>query len=136
MAASASSAEPGARTSSASIAKAAGLDSDAITLTRFILTEQRKHPAASGDFSLLMSSISLACKATAVAVKKAGIAGLYGIEGVMNVQGEKQKKLDVIANDNFVNALTVRLTFVFEHVLHSARAREPSGAEEDLSGFL
>ena len=73
------------------------------------MTEQRKHPAASGDFSLLMSSITLACKATAVAVKKAGIAGLYGIEGVMNVQGEKQKKLDVIANDNFVNALMVRM---------------------------
>ncbi|CAE7886767.1 unnamed protein product, partial [Symbiodinium sp. KB8] len=73
---------------SASIARAAGLDSDPATLQRFILTEQCKHPAASGDFSLLMSSIALACKATAVAVKKAGIAGLYGIEGVVNVQGE------------------------------------------------
>lgn len=92
------------------MAKAAGLDSDAITLTRFILTEQRKHPAASGDFTLLMSSIALACKATAVAVKKAGLAGLYGIEGVVNVQGESQKKLDVIANDNFVNALTVSIS--------------------------
>lgn len=92
---------------SASIARAAGLDSDPATLQRFILTEQCKHPAASGDFSLLMSSIALACKATAVAVKKAGIAGLYGIEGVVNVQGEDQKKLDVIANDNFVNALLV-----------------------------
>lgn len=94
------------------MAKAAGLDSDAVTLTRFILTEQRKHPAASGDFTLLMSSIALACKATAVAVKKAGLAGLYGIEGVVNVQGESQKKLDVIANDNFVNALTVSLARV------------------------
>ena len=41
----------------------------------------------------------------ATAVRKAGIAGLFGLEGAVNVQGEDQKKLDIIANENFVNTL-------------------------------
>lgn len=39
------------------------------------------------------------------AVRKAGIAGLFGLEGAVNVQGEDQKKLDIIANENFINTL-------------------------------
>lgn len=41
----------------------------------------------------------------ASAVRKAGIAGLYGLEGAVNVQGEDVKKLDIVANDNFINLM-------------------------------
>ena len=52
-----------------------------------------------------MSSIQLACKVIATAVRKAGISGLYGLEGTVNVQGEEVKKLDLISHNNFVNAI-------------------------------
>lgn len=80
---------------------------DPVTLTRFLLSEQSKHAGASGDFTLLMQSVQLACKTIAMAVRKAGIAGLYGLQGSVNVQGEDVKKLDVVANENFINCLKV-----------------------------
>ncbi|PXF49844.1 Fructose-1,6-bisphosphatase, cytosolic [Gracilariopsis chorda] len=76
-----------------------GLDS--VTLTRFVLQGQRKHQEASGDLTLLLSAVQLACKVTETCVRRAGIAKLYGLAGSGNVQGEDQKKLDVIANDTF-----------------------------------
>jgi hypothetical protein len=51
-----------------------------ITLTRFILDQEHKHPEATGDLTLLMNAIQTACKVIASAVRKAGIAGLYGME--------------------------------------------------------
>lgn len=76
-----------------------GLDS--ITLTRFVLQGQRKHHEATGDLTLLLAAVQLACKVTETCVRRAGIAKLYGLAGSGNVQGEDQKKLDIIANDTF-----------------------------------
>ncbi|KAH9249634.1 hypothetical protein BASA81_012603 [Batrachochytrium salamandrivorans] len=76
---------------------------NSITLTRFILNNQPD--AADGDLTLLMVSIQLACKVTATCVRKAGIMGLYGLQGSTNVQGEEVKKLDMISHDTFVQAL-------------------------------
>lgn len=76
-----------------------GLDS--VTLTRFVLQGQRKHREASGDLTLLLAAVQLACKVTETCVRRAGIAKLYGLAGSGNVQGEDQKKLDIIANDTF-----------------------------------
>jgi hypothetical protein len=81
------------------------IEVDPMTLSRFILTGQERHPDAKGDLTIIMMAIQTACKVIASAVRKAGIAGLYGLEGAVNVQGEDQKKLDVVANDNFVNLL-------------------------------
>ena len=53
----------------------------------------------------LMVSIQLACKTIALAVRKAGIAGLYGLEGSVNVSGDSVKKLDILSNDVFKNAV-------------------------------
>ena len=53
---------------------------DPITLTRFILDGEHKHADAKGDLTLLMNAIQTACKVIASAVRKAGIAGLYGME--------------------------------------------------------
>jgi len=64
-----------------------------------------KCPGATGSLSLLLSSLCTACKATEAAVRKAGIAQLYGIAGDTNVTGDEQKKLDVLANDLFINLL-------------------------------
>jgi fructose-1,6-bisphosphatase I len=75
----------------------------AITLTRFILNEQPD--AASGDLTIVMVSVQLACKVISAAVRQAGIMGLYGLQGSVNVQGEEVKKLDTLSHDTFVEAL-------------------------------
>jgi len=80
-------------------------DSNAMTLTRFVLQEQRKFRNATGDLSQLLNCIQTAIKATASAVRKAGIAKLHGIAGDVNVQGEEVKKLDVLSNELFINML-------------------------------
>jgi fructose-1,6-bisphosphatase I len=76
-----------------------GLDS--VTLTRFVLHGQGRHKEAQGDLTLLLAAVQLACKVTETCVRRAGIAKLYGLAGSGNVQGEDQKKLDIIANDTF-----------------------------------
>jgi len=57
------------------------------------------------DLVLLLGALCTACKLTARSVRKAGIAGLYGVAGSANATGDDQKKLDVLSNDMFVNAL-------------------------------
>ncbi|XP_057742332.1 fructose-1,6-bisphosphatase, cytosolic-like [Arachis stenosperma] len=78
---------------------------DLMTIMRFVLNEQSKHPVSRGDFSILLSHIVLGCKFVCSAVSKAGLAKLIGLAGDTNVQGEEQKKLDVLSNDVFVKAL-------------------------------
>ncbi|XP_047162717.1 fructose-1,6-bisphosphatase, cytosolic [Vigna umbellata] len=78
---------------------------DLMTITRFVLNEQSKQPEARGDFTILLSHIVLGCKFVCSAVNKAGLAKLIGLAGETNVQGEEQKKLDVLSNDVFVKAL-------------------------------
>lgn len=78
---------------------------DHVTLTRWLLGGLKAHPSATGDFTYIMSSLQLACKVTASAIRKSGIANMTGLAGEQNVQGEDQKVLDVYANDVFINAL-------------------------------
>jgi fructose-1,6-bisphosphatase I len=87
------------------MSNAHGMDTDCMTLVRWLLAEQRKHPSATGDLTQLMTAILAAVKAVSSAVRKAGIAKLYGIAGNTNVTGDEVKKLDVFANDLFVNML-------------------------------
>ena len=77
-----------------------------ITLSRFIIGEQAQHPHAEGDFTILLSSITLACKVISNACSKAGIYKLYGLDGSENTSGDHVKKLDVLSNDAFIDALT------------------------------
>ncbi|XP_011686054.1 PREDICTED: fructose-1,6-bisphosphatase 1 [Wasmannia auropunctata] len=86
------------------------MDSDCMTLTRFVLAEQRKVPTATGDLTQLLNSIQTAVKAVSSAVRKAGIANMYGIAGNTNIQGEEVKKLDVLSNELFINMLTSSFT--------------------------
>ncbi|CAN6350881.1 unnamed protein product, partial [Urochloa humidicola] len=78
---------------------------DLMTITRHVLNEQGRHPESRGDFTILLSHIVLGCKFVASAVNKAGLAKLIGLAGETNVQGEEQKKLDVLSNEVFVKAL-------------------------------
>ncbi|KAH9079414.1 fructose-1,6-bisphosphatase class 1/Sedoheputulose-1,7-bisphosphatase [Lactarius deliciosus] len=77
-----------------------------ITLTRHVLAEQiHLGPAASGDLTLLLNAIQLTSKFIATNVRRARLINLVGLAGDTNVQGEEQKKLDVLSNDIMVNAL-------------------------------
>jgi fructose-1,6-bisphosphatase I len=76
-----------------------------VTLTHFILKDMKKHPEATGQLSILLHSIEIACKYISSKVRAAGLFNLYGVEGSTNVQGEVVKKLDVIANEAFITSL-------------------------------
>jgi fructose-1,6-bisphosphatase I len=73
-----------------------------ITMTHFLLQEQRRK-GASGSFTALMTDIIFACKMIAHEVNRGALAGNHGLAGSENVQGEDQKKLDVLANDIFMH---------------------------------
>ncbi len=72
------------------------------TLTQFLIEERRQHPEASGDLNALILSVALACKAIAKAVAHGALANMLGDAASANVQGEQQKKLDVLANETFL----------------------------------
>ena len=74
------------------------------TITQFIIEEQRRCESASGDFTALLNDVVTACKAISAAVNQGALVGVLGTAGSENVQGETQKKLDVISNDIFINA--------------------------------
>ena len=72
------------------------------TLTEFIIGEHRKYSQATGGFTALLNDIQLACKRIAYLIGKGALAGVHGAAAGENVQGERQMKLDVMANDIFL----------------------------------
>jgi fructose-1,6-bisphosphatase I len=74
------------------------------SLVQFIIEEQRAIPAATGDFTGLISDVIMACKQIAHDVNKGELIGVLGSAGSENVQGETQKKLDIITNEIFIKA--------------------------------
>jgi fructose-1,6-bisphosphatase I/sedoheptulose-1,7-bisphosphatase len=77
------------------------------TLTQFLIEERRRYPDASGDFNALILDVALACKAIARSVAFGALGDMLGNHGggdSVNVQGETQKKLDVISNEMFLRA--------------------------------
>ena len=69
------------------------------TLNKFIIEEQRRVPGATGELSSLLNDVVTACKVIAQTVSKGALAGALGATGSLNVQGERQKRLDVLANE-------------------------------------
>ena len=69
------------------------------------MEQQRDHPAATGDFTGLLTQIALAAKVIAREVNKAGLVNILGFTGEKNVQGEQVTKLDVFAHQMLVEAL-------------------------------
>ncbi|MDR1063435.1 MAG: class 1 fructose-bisphosphatase [Azoarcus sp.] len=74
-----------------------------VSLTQFLIGEQRAGHM-SPDLRLLLEVVARAVKAIGVAVSKGALAGMLGEAGTENVQGEAQKKLDVIANEILLQA--------------------------------
>lgn len=83
------------------------------SLQSHILAEESKHPEASGDFSWILSAISLAGKTIANKVRRARIEDVLGDHGDSNVHGEQQQKLDVIANEIIMRCLGARANIAF-----------------------
>jgi fructose-1,6-bisphosphatase I len=77
-----------------------------VSLTQFIIEQQREMPGASGTFSLLLNDIVTACKQISHRVNRGALIGVLGNAESENIQGEVQKKLDIITNDIMVDALS------------------------------
>ncbi|MFZ4060937.1 MAG: class 1 fructose-bisphosphatase [Bacteroidia bacterium] len=78
---------------------------DIVTLPEFILDRQKDFPYAKGDLTTLLNDIGVAAKIVSREVRKAGLVNILGEMGTENVQGERQKKLDVFADQQFIAAL-------------------------------
>ncbi|MBL8429136.1 MAG: class 1 fructose-bisphosphatase [Dechloromonas sp.] len=74
------------------------------TLARYLTEEQRNKGVITGDLKFLIEIVSRACHAISVAIGKGGLGGVLGEAGSDNVQGEAQKKLDVLSNDILLDA--------------------------------
>ena len=78
------------------------------TLGEFIINKQSEFKYSSGELSRLINSIRLAGKIVNHEVNKAGLVDILGAAGEENIQGEDQQKLDVYANEVFINTLVNR----------------------------
>ncbi|MFN9127051.1 MAG: class 1 fructose-1,6-bisphosphatase, partial [bacterium] len=99
------------------------LSENLMSLQSHILLEEAKFPTASGDFTWIISAISLAAKSIANQVRRARLSGAIGKIGETNVQGEEQQKLDVIANKAIIRCLGTRASVA---VLASEEHDEPT----------
>jgi len=77
------------------------------TLTQYLIEERRRYPGATGAFNALILDVAMACKAIAKSVAYGALADLLGNHpgsggNNINIQGETQKKLDVLSNDLFI----------------------------------
>lgn len=75
------------------------------SFTQYIIEEQRNHPHASGDFTGLLNDVATACKVISSGVNRGALAGVLGSAGSENVQGETQKKLDILSNEVMIQSL-------------------------------
>ncbi|WP_299164609.1 class 1 fructose-bisphosphatase [uncultured Eudoraea sp.] len=78
------------------------------TLGEFIIENQASFQYSSGELSKLINAIRLACKVVNHEVNKAGLIDILGAAGDTNIQGEDQQKLDVLANEKFIQTLKNR----------------------------
>lgn len=83
-------------------------DRPIVTVQQHILEQQQRFPGASGEFSSLLSGITLATKMIQAQVRRAGLTDLLGAHGDINIQGEVQQRLDVYANEILLHCLSVR----------------------------
>ena len=75
-----------------------------ISLTRYLVEQQRVHDRIPSDLRLLLEVVARACKGISHAVTKGALGEVLGSAGTDNVQGEVQKKLDIIANEVLIEA--------------------------------
>ncbi|MGC9235879.1 MAG: class 1 fructose-bisphosphatase [Thiomonas sp.] len=75
-----------------------------INLTRYLVEQEREHGTITPHLRLLVEVVARACKRISIAVNKGALGDVLGSAGTGNVQGEVQKKLDIIANDVLIHA--------------------------------
>jgi fructose-1,6-bisphosphatase I len=75
-----------------------------ISLTQYLVEQQREHGHIPAELRLLIEVVARACKHIAIAVNKGELGGMLGSADTANVQGEIQKKLDVISNEVLIEA--------------------------------
>src|SRR3954468_19974061 len=75
-----------------------------ITLSRFLIEQQREGDALPAQLRLLIEVVARACKAISHTINKGDLGGVLGSQGTGNVQGEAQKKLDVLSNEILLEA--------------------------------
>ncbi len=80
-------------------------DRKVLTLEQYIIEGQKLFPHARGEFSQLLRDLGLAARLVNREVNRAGLVDILGDAGSENVQGEQVKKLDVFANEQFIEAL-------------------------------
>ena len=78
------------------------------TLGEFIIENQNAFKYSSGELSRILNSIRLAAKVVNHNVNKAGLVDIIGSIKQNNIQGEEQQKLDVLANEVFIQTLINR----------------------------
>ena len=75
-----------------------------ISLTRYLVEQQREHGRIPPELRLLLEIVARACKRIAISVNKGALGEVLGSAESENVQGEVQKKLDIIANEVLIDA--------------------------------
>ncbi|ONI03598.1 hypothetical protein PRUPE_6G267900 [Prunus persica] len=100
------------------------------TLTNWLL-KQEQEGVIDAELTIVLSSISLACKQIASLVQRASVSNLTGIQGAVNIQGEDQKKLDVVSNEVFSNCLR---SSGRTGIIASEEEDVPVAVEESYSG--
>jgi fructose-1,6-bisphosphatase I len=78
--------------------------SQPVSLTRYLVEKQRDKGLIPAELRLLLEVVARACKRISYGVGKGALADVLGEAGTENVQGESQKKLDVIANETLLEA--------------------------------
>ena len=81
-----------------------GKQGKCMTLDRFLVQCQKKHPQASGELTRVLMQLSTVAKIIASYARRAALLGIKGLTGKTNVQGEAVEKLDRLSNDAFIEA--------------------------------
>jgi fructose-1,6-bisphosphatase I len=75
-----------------------------VSLTQYLVEEQRQHNTIPAELRLLIEVVARACKSISHAVGKGALGDVLGTAGSENVQGEVQKKLDIMSNEILLEA--------------------------------
>jgi len=76
-----------------------------MTITQHIMEMEKRHPEATGEFSGLLNDLVVAAKVISREVNRAGLAGVLGLTGKVNIQGEEVQKLDEYSNEILVDIM-------------------------------
>jgi len=74
------------------------------TLSRYLTEEHRNKGRIPANLKSLIEVVARACQAISIAIGKGGLGGILGEAGSDNIQGEAQKKLDVLSNEILLEA--------------------------------